>query len=45
MIFTPGQQNPTVQPTGVGNVVNKGLTSDAVGGVSMAHYWYYSLSI
>ena len=33
-VFTPGQQNPAIG-TGTGNVINKGLTSDAVGGVSV----------
>ena len=33
-VFTPGQQNPAIS-TGTGNVINKGLTSDAVGGVSI----------
>lgn len=31
-VFTPGQQDPSIG-TGTGNVINKGLTSDFVGGV------------
>lgn len=34
VVVTPGQQNPSIG-TGTGNIINKGLTSDAVGGVSV----------
>lgn len=41
-VFTPGQQIPTIG-TGTGNIINKGLTSDAVGGVSIGTGgWLYS---